>query len=1385
MKAIKLFIIAAIIGFTPNLSAQNDPIAIHYNGSFVSPGDTITISASEYYGTLQWQHSSDGINWSNIPDVTEDEFTYVVDENIFFRALVSDGECEPHISEALKINIIIMHDNVVLVDTVNTQLLSDSTQLSQGIYRYDWNESSSFFQVGDILIGSDGYGYLRKVTNAFQDANEWVANTEQATLEDAIEYIDLADSLQILLNGPDKAIVNGKLIPIKNSYFHPGISFDSKMNLMSLQDVDLISTNYFSAKILEGSLDFNPILHRALKISGFPPSLDYFKFSAGGMMEFNMDMEFKATAPYNESEDIRIFYLEIPVFNIGIIPVVAYTAIYIGYEIDLDITGTTLLNLDSQAGLEVGVEYDNGFNSIYEKTLNFDADLDWGATADVGAKIFVRPEFGMKIVGFASGYLNVEPYLRADAGVTYPNYDWHVGMYAGLDANIGCNVGILGFDLLDYDYTFANFETELYYNSGTLENKPPYSDFSFSQNMGYSGDGYMIEFTNKTKNGASSQRWDFGDRETSDIVNPVHVFARSGLYEIELISNNCYGSHTARKTIYVGPCAGIETVTDIDGNVYNTVQVGERCWLRENLKTTHYNDGTSINHVSENSQWNGYAQGAYCWYDNNEGANKNVYGALYNFEAASSGKLCPAGWSVPTATQWSNFQSNFETAAADKIRETGTTYWYGDNESSTNETNYSARAGGYRSSFGEFLNIKKQANWWTSTLVTAGVANSRTIWYNANNFDYVTNSSPGNGFSVRCIMDNSAPVYAPTVYTLPAEDIDLNSAKLNGKIVNTGGGSISDKGFVWSTSEYPTLETNEGISNLGSGSGDFDAIISGLNPAAVYYFRAYAINSAGTSYGNQLGITTVEGFQPCAGEPFIYDADGNEYATVQIGSQCWMAKNLATTKYSNNQSIATGLSNNQWATTTTGAHSIYPHSEHPQIDSESQMKQELGLLYNWYAVSSDSICPDGWHVSTNSDWHELQQFVGINIAEKLRSDEQNYWFSGGNSYNVAGFNAKAAGKRAYDGDYQWIKADANWWTSNFCDEDNSLSRRIAYDDSEFDTDLFKQNNEGYSVRCVRDKKAPIVLPLVSTYEAQNIDESSANISGSIISDGFGEISQRGFVWGTNQNPDIDNNEGIILSGLGIGNFAQTITGLNLNTTYYVRAFATNEAGTAYGMQVGFYTTSAAQPCLGIPFINDLDGNTYPTVQIGTQCWMAKNLRVSRYNDNSLISTALNNSQWSSANYGAYSIYPHSMVDGIDTDEDMADTYGYLYNFDAANSGNLCPTGWHVSTNSEWQTINAHLGENPSSKLREAGIVYWASPNDDATNESGFSARGAGVRSSTGDYENFKYTAGFWTASKSGNDLGFSRTLWYNSTDFDFYSTDIFQKGMSVRCVKDF
>ena len=197
------------------------------------------------------------------------------------------------------------------------------------------------------------------------------------------------------------------------------------------------------------------------------------------------------------------------------------------------------------------------------------------------------------------------------------------------------------------------------------------------------------------------------------------------------------------------------TVTDIDGNVYNTVTIGTQVWMLENLKVTKLNDGTAIPLVTDGTAWANLTTPGFCWYDNNEATYKNTYGALYNWYTVNTGKLCPTGWHVPTDAEWTTLTSYLggESVAGGKLKEEGTTHWQSPNTGATNSSGLTALPGGYRSgSDGYFYNFGSNGYWWSSSAYSSSDAWRWRLYYN---YSYVdrSNFSKRLGYSVRCLKD--------------------------------------------------------------------------------------------------------------------------------------------------------------------------------------------------------------------------------------------------------------------------------------------------------------------------------------------------------------------------------------------------------------------------------------------------------------------------------------------------------------------------------------------------------------------------------------------------------------------------------------------------------
>jgi len=192
---------------------------------------------------------------------------------------------------------------------------------------------------------------------------------------------------------------------------------------------------------------------------------------------------------------------------------------------------------------------------------------------------------------------------------------------------------------------------------------------------------------------------------------------------------------------------------DIDGNAYKTVTIGTQIWMKENLKTTRYNDGTAIPLVTDYDSWVEMNAPAFCWY-NNDSANKEVYGALYNWYAAETRKLCPEGWHVPADSEWTELVYFLDGPqfAGDKLKEAGTSHWRSPSAEADNESGFTALPGGFRSYNGSFNYLGIAGYWWSSTETSETTVYFTNLRYKFGNvYRYISNET--NGFSVRCVKD--------------------------------------------------------------------------------------------------------------------------------------------------------------------------------------------------------------------------------------------------------------------------------------------------------------------------------------------------------------------------------------------------------------------------------------------------------------------------------------------------------------------------------------------------------------------------------------------------------------------------------------------------------
>jgi uncharacterized protein (TIGR02145 family) len=274
------------------------------------------------------------------------------------------------------------------------------------------------------------------------------------------------------------------------------------------------------------------------------------------------------------------------------------------------------------------------------------------------------------------------------------------------------------------------------------------------------------------------------------------------------------------------------------------------------------------------------------------------------------------------------------------------------------------------------------------------------------------------------------------------------------------------------------------------------------------------------------------------------------------------------------------------------------------------------------------------------------------------------------------------------------------------------------------------------------------IPVLTTTAVADITQTTAISGGNITSDGGATVTVRGVCWSTGATPTISDNK--TTDGTGSGNFASNLSGLSANTAYYVRAYATNSNGTGYGSAMSF----TSQGFINDTFTDPRDGQVYKTVTIGTQTWFAENLNYTT-----------SNSWW----------YNNSSANG--------DIYGRLYTWDAAE--NACPPGWHLPSDGEWTQLIDYLGGSSvaGGKLKETGTTHWVSPNEGATNETGFTALPGGNRLENGSFYLIGYFGKWWSATEDSDNNVWQFIMYDYLSSVNKVSSNK-ENGVSVRCVKD-
>ncbi len=508
-----------------------------------------------------------------------------------------------------------------------------------------------------------------------------------------------------------------------------------------------------------------------------------------------------------------------------------------------------------------------------------------------------------------------------------------------------------------------------------------------------------------------------------------------------------------------------ETLLDIDGNIYKTVQIGTQIWMAENLKVTHYRNGEPIPNVTDDVEWSRLATGGFCYY-NNADSNAVDYGALYNWYAFDDERnIAPVGWHIPTEEEWKKMevflgmsldeveQSGWRgPGIGNKLKDNDMRYWNNENNGATNESGFSARPGGYRNgNNGSFHDMGDTVLLWSWEEYDNNNAWNRNLFFEDNEV-YLGITQKRIGISVRLVCDIPAKVKI-TELNISPQDTLLNTGDTCQFtcIAKYTDGSVED---VTSFASWSILSGTSGSID-DTGLFKADDLSEGDIVVHADYQNITAVANLSVQFPPGMGSVT--------------DIDGNVYKTVTIGDQVWMAENLKVTHYRNGDPIPNVSSNNQWPYLYIGALCYY--------NNDFSNAEGYGALYNWYAVvDARNIAPEGWHVPTNNEWETLVDFLGGKkiAGGKLKETGTKeagtgFWQEpNASATNEFGFSARPGGYRlGSNGSFEQLECDGRYWTATEYYTNIAWFRFMTHDNA----DVYRSNyytQGGFSVRLIKD-----------------------------------------------------------------------------------------------------------------------------------------------------------------------------------------------------------------------------------------------------------------------------------------------------------------------------
>jgi uncharacterized protein (TIGR02145 family) len=781
-----------------------------------------------------------------------------------------------------------------------------------------------------------------------------------------------------------------------------------------------------------------------------------------------------------------------------------------------------------------------------------------------------------------------------------------------------------------------------------------------------------------------------------------------------------------------------------DQQVYRTITINGQRWMAENLNF--FGTDTVLGLCYNNSSDSCVKYGRlYSW-------NEAMMGSKTSLSFSSKIKgICPNGWHLPSDSEWSIMVNTIGGDLSGGVKLKSISGWNSAVQNTISGSDmYGFRglpAGAYYGT--TFSDVGSFANWWSASEFDSKTAWRRVLYFQSSSIDRdYKNGGKDYRFSVRCMEGSSS--HDSTLQGISVTDRNSliptfsKSILLYSDTVDVASTSVNVLGIPTDSTSIITYAVG---SNKYSSSGNNITLLAGTTTKV----NIKVTNANGNTLIYQLDLFRKQIFGS------VSDPYGQKYKTVKIGLQTWMAENY---NYAGlNQSVGACYGNS----------------------SDSCLK--YGRLYTWDEIMNGEkssninpsgvrgICPVGWHVPSDSEWLMMQNYVDSSkVKDAFRLKASSGWkvkgIDSGNGTDLYGFRALPAGN-ADRSTFYGIGNVGYWWTATE-DKDVFARNRVMYSTgNSVSTTVFGNNfkSYGHSLRCVAGAASQdITLTGLSLGVANNLLHPI--FSSSIFS----------YTDTVENETDSITITGVIDEGLNSVSYAidsgsyspqNNIVKLMPGEITVVHIKVSNQNGNSNIYNVSIYRK------LSYGFVNDPNGKSYKTVQIGKQIWMAENYNYS-------------------GTSGEVGVCYNNVLDSCSK-------YGRLYKWDQIMNGEksssanpslikgLCPDGWHVPSDSEWLTLTQYAGGEISASSKLKSLSYWkyfSNTIDPKRNALGFNALPSGTVYESGVFwGSGEY--GIWASSTEYEDGGsaWDRNLSYNNTIF-MRSAHPKTEGISLRCVKN-